>query len=76
MRTLGAGPRGKLWTAMAAAAVGLVIAANGANATPPAGKGKPAVAATLARLLEEISLAAPADRGGAADAFVTAALGA
>lgn len=76
MRTLGAGPRGKLWTAIAAIAVGLVIAANGANATPPAGKGKPPVAANLARLLEEISLAAPADRGGAADAFVTAALGA
>ncbi|MEN8196440.1 MAG: HEAT repeat domain-containing protein, partial [Pseudomonadota bacterium] len=65
---------------MAAAAVGLIIAAGGANAAPPSGNGKPAAppakATNLARLLEEISLAAPADRRGAADAFVSAALGA
>lgn len=76
MKTIGAGPKGKLWTAMAAAAVSLVFAASGANAAPPAGKGNSTEPTNLARLLEEISMAAPEDRSGAADVFVIAAMGA
>jgi len=73
MRTFGAGPKARFLTVAVAAAMGLGIAASSADASPPAGNGKPT---TLTALLEDVSLVAPEQRRNAADAFVVATIGA
>ena len=75
MTTRGAGNKAKLCCAIAAAAIGLGVAAGGAYAKPPAagGVGNPN---DLAAMLEWISTAPETGRREAADAFVTATVGA
>ncbi len=79
MRTRSVRHKGTIRHAVIAAAVGLVVAVGGAQAKPPSA-GNPAgnkgALVDLAALLEEISMVPEASRRQAADAFITAAIGA
>ncbi len=79
MRTRSVGHKGKLRHAVIAVALGLGVAVGGAQAKPPSAgnsAGNKGAPADLAALLEEISMTPEASRRQAADAFVTAAVGA